>query len=427
MEPDEIKSALDKAVEPVMTAFEAFKQTNDARLAEIEKKAAADPLLDDKLARLEKKLADYEGLNQKLTIAQQQAKAAHDAADRLEVAMARIPSAARDRAGRDEWKSRANDWLRATVRTINYGMHNLSVEERKSVDEVIAEYKSLNISNDASGSYLAPIEYVRQIIKGVTEISPTRSLVSVRSTAAKAIQVPKRTGQFSAQWVADQGTKSETTGLGYGLEEIPTHEIFALVDISNGMLEDAAFDMESELRMEAEEQFAKAEGYVAINGSGVGRPQGVLAHASVAETVSGNASAITADGLLDLFYGIKTAYSRAASWGMNRTTLGAIRKLKDGDGQYLWMPGLANGIPNTINGAPYVELPDMPDIAANAYPVAFGDWRRAYTLVDRIAMEFLRDPYTQATGGNVRYIFRRRLGGQVTLPEAIRKLKIAAS
>ncbi|PWB94668.1 phage major capsid protein [Methylosinus sporium] len=426
MEPEEIKSAVDKAVNPVMTAFEQFKAANDARLAEIEKKGSADPLLDEKLGKIEKRLGDFEGLNQKLTLAEGQAKAAREAADRIEVAMARIPGAARGGGSPGEVKQRANDWLRSVVSAHTLGIPNLGAEQRKSIEDAIAEYKSLNVSSDTAGGYLAPLEYVREIIKGVTEQSPVRALVRVRTTAAKSIQIPKRTGQFAAQWVAEQGTKSETTGLAYGLEEIPAHEIFALIDISNQMLEDSAFDMESELRMEAEEQFAVAEGAAVISGSGVGKSQGVLVHGSVAETNSGSAAAITADGVLSLFYGIKTAYARAATWGMNRSTIGAIRKLKDGDGQYLWSPGLANGVPNSINGAPYVELPDMPDIAANAYPVVFGDWRRAYTLVDRISMEFLRDPYTQATGGNVRFIFRRRQGGQVVLPEAIRKLKIAA-
>ena len=109
----------------------------------------------------------------------------------------------------------------------------------------------------------------------------------------------------------------------------------------------------------------------------------------------------------------------SAVWMMNRSTIGQIRRLKDGDGEYLWAPGLAGGVPNTINGAPYVEAADMPDVGASAKPVAFGDFRRGYVIVDRIAMEMLRDPYTQATSGAVRMIFRRRVGGQVVLPEAI--------
>jgi len=424
MDPTEIKSAVDEAVTPVMTAFEEFKAANDARLAEIEKKGASDPIIDEKLGKIEKTLSGYESLNQKLTLAEQQAKAAKDAADRIEVAMARTPGGARNEGA--EAKARSNDWLRAVVAAHSYGVPNLNAEQRKSIEDVAAEYKSLNIGTDTAGGYLAPLEYVREIIKAVVEMSPARALVNVRTTAMKSIQIPKRTGTFSAVWVAEQGTRSETTGLAYGLEELPLHEVYALVDISNQMLEDAAFDMESELRMEASEQFAVAEGTAIISGSGVGKPQGVLTHASVASVNSGHATAITADGLLNLFYGIKTAYARNATFGMSRSTISAVRKLKDGDGNYLWMPGIAMGVPNTINGAPYVEMVDMPTIGAGTYPVVFGDWRRAYTLVDRISMEFLRDPYTQATSGNVRFIFRRRQGGQVVLAEAINKLYISA-
>ena len=424
-ETNEIKTAIDEAVTPVMKAFEEFKSTNDQRLAELEKKGAADPILDEKLGKIEQTLAGFEGLNQKLTLAEQQAKAAKEASDRIEVAMSRLPAGARNSGA--EAKARANDWLRAVVAAHNFGVPNLSAEQRKSLEDVANEYKALNVSSDVAGGYLAPIEYVREIISAVVEMSPARALVNTRTTAMKAIQIPKRTGTFSAVWVAEQGTRSETTGLSYGLEELPLHEIYALVDISNQMLEDSAFDMESELRMEASEQFAVAEGVAILSGNGVGKPQGVLAAPGITEVVSGAATAITADGLLNLFYGLKTAYARNGVWGMNRLTIAAIRKLKDGDGQYLWMPGLANGVPNTINGATYVELPDMPNIAAGTFPVAFGDWRRAYTLVDRISMEFLRDPYTQATSGNVRFIFRRRQGGQVVLGEAIQKLKIAAA
>ena len=103
--------------------------------------------------------------------------------------------------------------------------------------------------------------------------------------------------------------------------------------------------------------------------------------------------------------------------------MGSVRKLKDNNRQYIWMPGLAQGQPNTIDGDPYVEVPDMPSEGANTYPIAYGDFMRAYTLVDRINMVALRDPYTQATSGNIRFLMYRRIGGQVMLAEAIRKLK----
>lgn len=424
MDDIELKKMVDDAVNPVMEAFTAFKDANDARLAEVEKKGAADPILTEKIENIEGTLSKFENLNQQLTLAQKQAKAAQEAAERVEVAMARMPTQARDKG--ESLKSRFNEWVRAAVRAGSVGSFNLTTEEQKSLSDVAGEYKSLNVTTDTAGGYLAPIEYLREMLKAETEISAVRGLVTVRSTMFKAMQLPRRTGQFAAQWVAEQGTKSETTGLAYGLDEIPLHEIYALVDISNQMLEDTAFDMESELRMEATEQFAIAEGQAVLSGNGVGKPLGILSSADISSVNSGHATAITADGLLSLFYAIKTAYARNGTFGMNRSTIAAIRKLKDGEGNYLWMPGLASGVPNTINGAPYVELPDMPNIGAGTYPVLFGDWGRAYTLVDRLAMEFLRDPYTQATSGNIRFIFRRRLGGQVRLAEAMQKLYISA-
>ena len=421
-----------EVIDQALRAFEEFKSANDSRLKEIEKKGVADPLISDKLGKIEHSLDAFEGLNQKVTLAEQSAKAAKDKTDELDALIAKLDT----KAGRFgamggdnviERKNRVNAWARAVYGAVSRGEVNLTPDEQKALSTVAAEYKSLNVATDAAGGYLAPLDYVREIVKGITELSPVRSIVRVRQTANKTIQLPKRTGQFAAQWVAEQGTRSETTGLAYGLDELSMPELYALIDISNQMLEDSAFDMESEIRLEAEEQFAVAEGAAVVSGNGSGKPEGFMTNASVAYTPSGDAALITADGILSLFYGIKTAYAANANFVLNRSSLAAVRKLKDTTGQYLWTPGLAAGNANTINGAPYVELPDMPSIAANAYPVAFGDFRRAYTLVDRVAMEMLRDPYTQATSGNVRFIFRRRLGGKTVLPEAIRKLKVATS
>lgn len=424
MDPTELNDAVKAATAPVMTAFEQFKATNDARLAEIEKKGSADVLVAEKLARIETTLSAYEGLNQKLTLAEQQAKAAKELASEIQTAMNRIPGQ-RKSADRDpeEYKARINAWGRAVVNAHTVGIINLSEDEKKVLADVATEAKALNVGTDTAGGYLAPTEYVREIIKGVTEVSSVRGLARIRTTAGKEIQLPKRTGQFAARRVHETGTKAETTGLAYGLETLQVPEVYALIDISNQMLEDSAFDMESEIRFEATEQFAVKEGQEFVTGTGVGEMEGILVNSGVAETVSGSAAAITADGILTLKFGIKTAYARNASFIMNRTTIGSVRKLKDSQGEYLWVPGIADGRPNTIDGDPYAEIPDMPAEAAGAYPIAYGDFRRGYTMVDRIAMEMLRDPYTQATSGNIRFIFRRRTGGKVVLAEAIRKLK----
>lgn len=421
-----------QAVDGLMTAFEEFKATNDARLAEIEKKGAADPIVTEKLERIEGTVAQFEGMNQKITQAQQQAKAAAEATDRLEIAISRVAKGGSEGNGDSGWKVRADQWAKAVVRAHAVGVVNLSTDEQKILADVSNEAKALNVGTDTAGGYLAPTEYVREIIKSVTEMSPARSIVRVRSTANKSIQVPKRTGQFAARRVHETGTKTETTGLTYGLEEIAAPEVYALIDISNQMLEDTAFDMEAEIRGEASEQFAVKEGAEFVSGTGVGECEGILVNGSVQESISGSAATIAdadgqANGLLTLKHALKTAYAANAVWLMNRTTIGSVRKLKDADKNYIWMPGIAQGRPNTIDGDPYLEFPDMPSEGAGLYPIAYGDFRRGYTLVDRIAMEMLRDPYTQATSGNIRFIFRRRVGGKVVLAEAFRKLKCSAS
>jgi HK97 family phage major capsid protein len=409
------------AIKQVLAGFEEFKATNDARLKEIEQKGAADPITVDKLAKLDEHLNKFEGMSQQLAEAKKKAETLDNLKkqfDSLETAMKRTGASApaETKAGR------VNDWARAVVDAAIVGVVNLSQSQQKALKEVNDEFKALSVSVDSAGGYLAPVELVREIIKGETEISSVRTLARVRTTANKSIDVPKRTGQFAAQWVSEQGTRSETTGLTYGQESIAMHELYALIDITNQQLEDSAFNMEQEISSESVEQFAVAEGAAFVAGDGVGKPQGFLTSADVATTGSGAATAITADGLLTLKHAIKTAYSRNANFVLNRTTLGAVRKLKGSDGHYLWTPGIAQGKPNTIDGDPYVELPDMPSEAAGATAVAYGDFRRAYTWVDRISMEMLRDPYTQATSGNVRFILRKRVGGKVTLGEAIRKL-----
>ena len=397
----DIKESFDKVGE----AFEALTETNDARFAAIDKQRGTAEL-DEKLDKINATLDEYEDANQKVTLAaQQERQAIADRLEGIETVMAR-PGFGGIKEPGDDRKAAFFEWCRAG----GDGM----TPERKAV---------LTISDDVSGGYLAPSESVREIIKAQVEFSPVRNFARVRSTGQRSVMLPKRTGTFSAVWVGETSTRSETTGLAYGLEEIPTHEMSALVDISAMDLEDSAFDLEAELNAEFAEQFGVAEGLAFVTGSAVARPEGFQTNSDVASTNSGSALVITADGILSVFYAIKTAYSNNAVWVLNRTTLGSVRKLKDGNGQYLWIPGLAVGQPNMINGAPYVEVPDMPNEGANLFPITFGDFRRAYVIIDRINIVVLRDPFTQAASGVIRFIARRRVGGQVVLAEAIRKLK----
>ena len=397
------------AITDLGQTFEEFKKVNDQRLEQIEK-GESTALVDEKLAKMEAKMDSYEDINQKLTTAELNADNIKSQIEKLETIVTR-PNSGFESKQVDEYMSAFDTYCRK-------GLEGLDPVEKKA----------LTVSNDSTGGYLAPPEYVRELIKDITEISPIRSIARIRSTGARSIQIPKRTGTFAAQWVAESGTRSETTGYQVGLEELPAHEQYALVDISEQDLEDSVFDLEAEMQSEFAEQFAKAEGAAFVSGNAVGKPEGFMTNSDVGSIDSGSNTAITGDNLISLVHNIKSDYGRNGSFVFNRSTLAAIRKLKDTAGQYVFQANMSlqGGVTNTILGQPYVEATDMPSIAQNAFPVAFGDFRRAYMIVDRVSLAVLRDPFTQATTGNVRYIARRRVGGQVILPEAINKLKVTA-
>ena len=398
------------AVSEIGHAFEEFKKANDEKLEALEKGQNVDILVDSKLDAIEEKLNSLEDINQEITQAKQAQEGIKEQVEQLETVMKR-PNSGYEAKQVDETLVAFEAYCRK-------GLENL--------DD--AEKKALTVSNDSTGGYLAPPEYVRELLKTVTEISPIRSIARVRSTGQRSIQVPKRDGQFSANWVAESASRSETTGYTVGLEELPAHELYALVDISEQNLEDTVFDLESEMQSEFAEQFAKAEGTAFVSGDSVGKPEGLLTNGSVSEVISGHATTLLADGLITLMHSIKSEYSRNGTFVFNRGTLAAVRKLKDTAGQYVFQTGMSlqAGVPNTILGSPYVEATDMPDVGANTYPVLFGDFKRAYMIVDRVSLAVTRDPYTQATTGNVRYIARRRVGGQVLQAEAIVKQKVSA-
>ncbi len=398
------------AVEGMATAFEEFKATNDARLAEIEKKGSSDPLVDEKLKNIEADLDRFEDINQKLTLAQQEQKGFSEKLENMEALLKR-PEVSMETDQVDLAVKAFDKWLR---------------KDKQGLEP--EEIKALTVSDDTQAGFLAPPEYVNELIKTLTEISPMRTIARVRQTSQKSVQMPSRTATFSAAWVAEQGTRSETTGYTTQLEEIPTHEQYALVDISNQMLEDSVFNLEAEMQEEFSTQFAKNEGNAFISGDSVGKPEGVLTNSSVGTTNSGSGTALTGDGLIDLVHAVKTPYGANGTFIFNRTTLAAIRGLKDTAGQYVFQAGmmLTAGVPNTILGYPYVEMPDMPDVAGSAKPVAFGDFARGYMIVDRVSLSVMRDPFTQATSGNVRYVARSRVGGQVVLAEALRTQTISA-
>ena len=405
---DDIKTA----VESMSGAFEEFKKVNDDRLAQIEAKGSVDSETEAKLAKIEADMDKFEDINQSIVQGQKTAEG-------FEAKLTDIET----RLKRPENMMETQD-IDLSVKAWDSFM-------RKGIEGMDEhEQKALVVGTAATAGNLAPAEYINELIKVVTQISPVRSVARVRATSNKEIEVPSKTATFAAAWTAEAGTRSETTGYSTTLNTIPTHELYAMVDISGALLEDSVFDLEAEMNTEFAEQFAKAEGEAFISGNGTNKPTGILNGSTVGHTATGAATAaITTDNLMDLVHGLKSEYAANATFMMNRATLGVIRKLKDTAGQYIFQTGFSgqSGLPNTILGSPYVEAADVATAANAAKSVIFGDFRRGFMIVDRVALSVLRDPYSQAATGNVRYIARRRVGGEVVLAEAMTCLKHATS
>ncbi len=290
------------------------------------------------------------------------------------------------------------------------------------------------LGDDTDGGFLAPDDVVDTVIKGIVEFSPIRTIANVRKTKRNSVKAPKRTQVAGAVWVGEVEARTETQNPKFGKEEIATRELSAMADISRQDLEDTAIDLEQLVYDEFSEQFGVSEGAAFVSGDGVdGKPEGFLTAADTGylgangiKTVTSTTNdVISADDFINVYFELKDAYARRASWVLRRSTLRDARKLKDTQNNYIWQPGLAGLAPATILDQPYVEALDMPAIGDGALALAFGDFRRGYWIIDRLQIETLRDPYTQAGNGFIRFWARKRVGGQVVLPEAIKLLKIA--
>lgn len=284
--------------------------------------------------------------------------------------------------------------------------------------------KSLTTASDTADHVLAPEDMQNEFIRNLVEFSPVRGIADVRTTERGSVILPKRTGVTNAAWV-DETTLRTGSEPSFGQMSIAIKEIATYVDISLQLAEDSD-NVLSEVNLALAEDFAQKENLSYVSGSTALEPAGFMADANIGETVAATAAAIDADELIALMYALPATHRNKGTWVMNAQTLAAIRTLKDGHGNYLWQPSYQAGQPETILGRPVVEAVDMPDVAAEAEPIIFGDFKKGYRIYDRLSLSVLADPFTQRINGFVRYHARRRTGAGVVRPDAFRKLKMAA-
>ncbi len=292
------------------------------------------------------------------------------------------------------------------------------------------------VTESGDGAVIVPSEIASTIMSQVQKLSPIRqvsNVVSITTAHSKFTQPFSPTGAGTS-WVGESDARSQTTAPGLVAVEFPDAELNALISCSAWWEQDAMGGA-AWLVTEIAKAYARAEGAAFIAGTGVKQPRGILAatvsadpdetrtYGEIQSVNSGSASTVTADGLITLQYSLKPEYRASAVWLMNSATLAVVRKLKDSTGAFLWQPSLAPGQPQMLLGSPVVECGDWPDIAADAYAVAYGDMKSAYTIVDR-NQTLLRDPFTARPF--VLFDARKRVSGNLVDTAALKLLKVAA-
>ncbi|MGV8832966.1 MAG: phage major capsid protein [Devosia sp.] len=284
---------------------------------------------------------------------------------------------------------------------------------------------SLVASDDVKGGYMmAPPAFESAILKTLEENSPIRALSTVRTISSGSVSMVRQTSRPEAQWVAETELRPETT-MSYGRVSIPVHTASCYIDVSLEALEDSAYDVASEITMEFGKAYARLENRAHIEGTGAGQPLGILNTAGVENVASGAAATVTADALGDVYYDLEEGYADAATWVGARRTIGTVRALKDGSGRYLWVDSIQAGTPPSLHSRPFLSSSFMPGIAAGSRPLLFGDFASACRIYDRVGLSIMRDDYTKAATGEIRFWGRRRTSFAVVAPEALRTLYIA--
>ncbi len=281
------------------------------------------------------------------------------------------------------------------------------------------EQKAMMVGSDPDGGYLTPTATSNRIITKVYETSPIDELAYHETISTDAIEIAIDTDEAGAGWVGETEARPETSTPQVGVQRIPVFEIYAKPKATQQLLEDAGVDIEAWLERKVAEKFARMRALAFVTGNGVKKPRGILTYpagnngvrGTIAQIASGDATNLTPDGLIKLQFSLKDKYLANANWLMKRGSVASVMLFKDTQNQYIWRPGLEAGKPSILLGYNIRRADDMPSVGAGALPVAFGDFRAGYTVVDRLGIRTLRDPYSSKPF--VEFYTRMRVGGDV--------------
>ncbi|MEM1039802.1 MAG: phage major capsid protein [Pseudomonadota bacterium] len=396
------------AFDEFMGAFEAFKDANDDRLDQLERRMSSDVITEEKMERINRSMDEQKRHLDALVLKQNRPAKAGGAT-----------STVLDHEHKDAFHS----YMRSGSDSVLRGLQG----------------KAMSIGSDQDGGYLVPDELSTEIGRRLATVSPIRSIATVRQVSSAVYKKPFAATGPAVGWVGETEARPQTVTPSLTELQFPTMELYAMPAATSALLDDSAVDLETWIADEVQTAFAEQESAAFINGDGINKPSGLLTATTVDESLWswGNLGTIAtgadgdfdgttgADVMVDAIYALKAGYRQNARFVMNRKTQAALRKLKDDDGNYLWQAPATAGAQAMLMGFPVVEAEDMPDIATGSLSIAFGDFARGYLVVDRAGVSVLRDPYSAKP--YVLFYTTKRVGGGIQDFDAIKLVKFGAA
>ena len=432
-------------VQELAEAFEQFKKSNDALLqAKAEGKAVADILVNVENAN--KRIDELTQAKSRLEAeAKENADKFADLAKRTRPGgseKSEIDMAVEVKAFNDQRQSMANSPVQPVAEDAYLAYKSaffsmIRSGDRKATGE---EMKAMQVGVDSEGGYLVPPATVGRIVRRVYDASTMRQIATVQTISTNDLEGLTDRDEAGYGWVAETGSRADTSTPEVGKWRLEAHEMYAMPKATQKLLDDSAVDIENWLAMKVADRFARVENDAFLNGDGVGKPRGLFTYTTAAtadssrtwgqfEHIVTGASAdfhtTKADPLFDVMSKIKNQYLNNARWLTRREVIAKLRKLKEATSdQYLWQPGMQMGQPDRLLGYPIVIDQDVPAIAASSLSMAFGDFAEAYTIVDRIGMRTLRDPFTAKP--YVVFYTTKRVGGGAISFDSVKFVRFSA-
>ncbi len=407
---------MQQAAQELAQAFAEYKDSNDTRLSSLERKGSVDVVVSDKLRRLDTDMTRLQDTVTQLRTAQLRPASG--------VALSGVTLG-----------EPASQHKQAFLRYLSKG-NDSELQDWQT--------KDMSVGSDPDGGYLLPQDMAQQIVTRQFDTTPMRQIANIMTINSDAVEMLRDIDEPEAQWLNEVDTRADTNSPQLGRIRITAHELHAQPRATQKLLDDSSINVEEWITAKIAERFARRENEAFVKGDGVAQPRGFTSYATAATADASRAWGVLehvntgsngafdtgtgkngAEKLIELMFKLKAGYLPKATWLMPRALVQEIRSFKEASSNaYIWQPGLNAGQPATLLGFPLILAEDMPAKASGSLSVAFGNFAEGYTIVDRLGLRMLRDPYTAAPF--VKFRASKRVGGDVTNFDAIKLLRFSA-